>query len=345
MEQIKLTQFSPGAGCGCKISPADLEEILKSELKTTSFPNLLVGNESKDDAAVYDLGNGTSVVSTTDFFTPIVDDPFNFGKIAATNALSDIYAMGGKPIMALAILGWPLDKLGKDVAQQVIEGARTVCSEAKIALAGGHSIDIADPIFGLAVTGIVDTAKVKQNNQATDNCTLYITKPIGVGIVTTAEKNKIVEPNHIKQATDLMITLNTPGTKLSELDYVKTMTDVTGFGMLGHLLEICESSNVAAEIEFEKVPLIDGVAKYAEQKSFPGGTFRNWKSYGHKIGKITDNQKHILCDPQTSGGLLVVVNTENENEFTSFCQQNNIPIHKFGNTIPYNNSGKYISVK
>ncbi|HBF88751.1 MAG TPA: selenide, water dikinase SelD [Bacteroidales bacterium] len=339
----KLTEFSPGAGCGCKISPQDLEIILKSEAKTY-FPNLLVGNESKDDAAIFDIGNGKAIISTTDFFTPIVDDPFDFGRVAATNAISDIYAMGGTPIMAIAILGWPLDKLPAELAKEVIEGAKSVCKDANIPLAGGHSIDISDPIFGLAVTGIIDIENIKQNNKAEKNNILFLTKPLGIGILTTAEKQKKIKPEHSKIATELMTNLNKAGEIFGKLPYVKSMTDVTGFGLLGHLLEICEGSNLNAVIEFEKVPLINGIEYYITEKCFPGGTFRNWKSYKSKIKSVSDKQKVTLCDPQTSGGLLVAVSEEFVNDFQIISSKNNIQIHEIGKLVKRNNEEYYVEV-
>ncbi len=344
MNEIKLTQFSPGAGCGCKIAPKDLENILKSSISYNSSPNLLVGNECKDDAAVYDIGNNQAVISTTDFFTPIVDDPFDFGRIAATNALSDIYAMGGKPIMGISILGWPLDKLTTETAQKVIEGAREMCNKAGITLAGGHSIDISDPVFGLAVTGIMKKSEIKQNNKAIPGCKLFLTKPLGIGIITTAEKKGIVKKQDLEKAIGLMTTLNSIGENISKLSYVKAMTDVTGFGFLGHLLEICEASNVMAKINFKKVPIIDGVFNYLEKKAIPGGTFRNWKSYGHKIKDITEAEKMILCDPQTSGGLLIAVEENYTNKFVDFCSQYNLYIEELGCLYPYDKKTKFIEV-
>lgn len=345
MNKIKLTQFSPGAGCGCKIAPKDLEDILKSSISYNSSPNLLVGNECKDDAAVYDIGNNQAVISTTDFFTPIVDDPFDFGRIAATNALSDIYAMGGKPIMGISILGWPLDKLSKETAQKVIEGAREMCNKAGITLAGGHSIDISDPVFGLAVTGIMKKSEIKQNNKAVPGCKLFLTKPLGIGIITTAEKKGIVKKQDLEKAIALMTTLNKIGEEISKLQYVKAMTDVTGFGFLGHLLEICEASNVMAKINFKKVPIIDGVFNYLEKKAIPGGTFRNWKSYGHKIKDISEAGKIILCDPQTSGGLLIAVEENYTNKFVDFCSQYSLCIEELGCLYPYDKKRKFIEVK
>lgn len=344
VNKIKLTQFSPGAGCGCKIAPNDLEEILQPSIPHNASPNLLVGNECKDDAAVYDIGNNQAIISTTDFFTPIVDDPFDFGRIAATNALSDIYAMGGKPIMGISILGWPLDKLSKETAQKVIEGARDICNKAGITLAGGHSIDISDPVFGLAVTGIMKKNEIKRNNKAVPGCKLFLTKPLGIGIITTAEKKGIVNKKDLEKAIALMTTLNKIGEKISKLHYVKAMTDVTGFGLLGHLLEICEASNVMANINFKKVPIIDGVNNYLEKKAIPGGTFRNWKSYGHKIKDLSETAKLILCDPQTSGGLLIAVEENYTGKFVEFCSQYKLCLEEMGWLYPYDGKGKFIQV-
>ena len=232
-QAIRLTQYSHGAGCGCKISPKVLETILHSEQAKFVDPNLLVGNETSDDAAVYDLGNGTSIVSTTDFFMPIVDNPFDFGRIAATNAISDIFAMGGKPIMAIAILGWPINTLAPEIAREVVEGGRFACQQAGIALAGGHSIDAPEPIFGLAVTGVVPTERIKKNSTAQAGCKLYLTKPLGIGVLTTAEKKSLLKPEHQGLATETMCQINLAGAAFAAIDGVKAMTDVTGFGLLG----------------------------------------------------------------------------------------------------------------
>ncbi len=334
MKNIRLTQYSHGAGCGCKISPQVLDTILRTQLTPFADPNLLVGNENKDDAAVYDLGNGTAVISTTDFFMPIVDDPFDFGRIAATNAISDIYAMGGKPIMAIAILGWPVNVLPPEVAQKVIEGGRSVCSEIEISLAGGHSIDAPEPIFGLAVTGIVDTDRVKRNCRAESGCQLYITKPLGIGVLATAEKQSKLEQAHVGLARDWMCKLNTPGAAFADLPSVKAMTDVTGFGLMGHLTEICEGSGVKAKIYFDKVPTLPGVHNYIQQGCVPGGTERNFSSYGEKLGPLTDLQKAILCDPQTSGGLLLAVTPDGANEVRSVARQFDIELEAIGELIP-----------
>lgn len=327
---IKLTQYSHGAGCGCKISPAILDKILHSPIAMQPDARLLVGNDKRDDAAVLDLGNGTALISTTDFFMPIVDDPFDFGRIASANAISDVYAMGGKPVLAIAILGWPIDKLPPEVAQKVLEGARSICAEAGITLAGGHSIDCPEPVFGLAVNGMVNIDQLKQNSTATAGCKLYLTKALGVGILSTAQKRGILKEEDAAIALNSMVILNKPGALFAEIVGVKAMTDVTGFGLLGHLSEMCSGSGLAAEIEFEKVPVIDSLAYYLDQKCFPGGTQRNWNSYGHKIGLITEQQRYILADPQTSGGLLVAVTEESSAAFEQLLRELNLPSNSFG---------------
>jgi selenide,water dikinase len=308
LREIKLTQYSHGAGCGCKISPKILDEILKSNLALPDNKNLLVGNSSKDDAAVYDLENGMALISTTDFFMPIVDDPFEFGRIASANAISDVYAMGGKPIVAIAILGWPINILPPYVAQKVIEGSRSICNEAGIPLAGGHSIDSPEPIFGLAVSGLVAIQNIKQNNLAKEGDLIFLTKPLGVGILTTAEKKGILKEEHKGIAAKQMMQLNKVGEILGGIKGVNAMTDVTGFGLLGHLVEMAEGSGLSAIVDFEKVPLItNDLSNYIDQKCVPGGTNRNWESYGEKIREISEYQKAILADPQTSGGILISV--------------------------------------
>ncbi len=331
--EIRLTQFSHGAGCGCKISPAVLEQILHSDSPTTHFPELLVGNESKDDAAVYDSGDGNCIISTTDFFMPIVDDPFTFGSIASVNAISDVYAMGGSPVMAIAILGWPINKIPAEVAKSVLEGSRKVCLEAEIPLAGGHSIDCPEPVFGLAVTGRVRKEHLKRNDTAREGSLLYLTKPLGVGLVTTAHKKGAVKEAHYKAVVDSMLTLNWMGAEFGKLDYVTAMTDVTGFGLLGHLIEMCEGSGMSAEIEFSKVPVFDFVREYVAKKTIPGGTDRNWSSYGHKVSAITEEQKAILADPQTSGGLLVAVAAGQESLFNRLCHNNGCNLEAIGKIV------------
>lgn len=307
MEAIKLTQYSHGAGCGCKISPKNLEIILKSSQTILPDAHLLVGYESRDDAAVYDIGHDQAIISTTDFFMPIVDDAFDFGRIAATNAISDIYAMGGKPLMAIAILGWPVNKIALEIAQQVVEGGRAVCNAAGIPLAGGHSIDSPEPIFGLAVTGIINKNKIKCNDTAREGDVLFLTKPLGVGILSTAQKKGLLKSGDVKIMIDTMCTLNNIGTALAEIDGVHAMTDVTGFGLLGHLLEMARGSNLSAVIHTDQLALLPHVKDYINAGAYPGGTTRNWESYGHDIGEIDEIWKLILCDPQTSGGLLVAV--------------------------------------
>ena len=310
-KKIKLTQYSHGAGCGCKISPQVLDKILHSNFVLPDNKKLLVGNNTKDDAAVYDLDNGTALIATTDFFMPIVDDPFDFGRIAAANAISDVYAMGGKPVLAIAILGWPVNILSPEVAQKVIEGARSICLEAEISLAGGHSIDSPEPIFGLAVNGLISTENVKQNNQAKVGDLLFLTKSLGVGILTTAEKKGLLLPEHDGIAAKQMMQLNKIGELLGKIEDVHAMTDVTGFGLLGHLVEMAEGSQVSAEIYFDKIPMIIySIKDYIDNNCIPGGTVRNWESYGEKIGSITDLQKAVLADPQTSGGLLIAVDPQ-----------------------------------
>ena len=321
-----------------------LGTILHSELEKFIDPNLLVGNETADDAAVYDIGNGVGIISTTDFFMPIVDDPFDFGRIAATNAISDIFAMGGKPIMAIAILGFPINKLPAEVAQQIVEGGRTACATAGIALAGGHSIDAPEPIFGLAVTGVIPTEKVKRNASATAGCELFLTKPLGIGILTTAEKQGILKPEHQYLARDAMCQMNLIGAEFSKLDEVKAMTDVTGFGLLGHLKEVCEGSNLRAEVNFADIQTLDGVRDYIAQGSVPGGTNRNFESYGHLISPLTDEQKAILCDPQTSGGLLVAVESQAIEKIQQIANAMNVPLFRVGRLLKRDENRSLIEV-
>lgn len=334
--EIKLTQYSHGAGCGCKISPKILDNILQSKLESIHFPSLLVGNEERDDAAVMDLGDGTAIISTTDFFMPIVDDATTFGRIASTNAISDIYAMGGTPLMAIAILGWPINTLPIELANAVIEGSRVTCRAAGIPLAGGHSIDAPEPIFGLAVTGRVNIKNLKKNGNASIGSSLYLTKPLGIGILSTAQKqNKLIE-EHFNLSTEWMLKLNDIGSEFGKLDYISAMTDVTGFGLLGHLSEMCEASNASAEIDFDQVPWIEKevLKNYIASGCIPGGTQRNWDSYGHKIMLSDEVQKTILADPQTSGGLLVAVNPGYELAFETFVNEHNMKLKSIGKIVP-----------
>ncbi len=332
-EPIRLTQYSHGAGCGCKISPKVLETILAGSGAQNLDPKLWVGNASRDDAAVYALDDERGVVSTTDFFMPIVDDPYDFGRIAATNAISDIYAMGANPLMAIAILGWPINLLPPEVAREVMRGGRAVCDAAGIPLAGGHSIDAPEPIFGLAVTGVVDKRYMKRNDTGSVGCNLYLTKPLGIGILTTAEKKAKLRAEDIGLARDWMCTLNTPGSRFSKLEAVKAMTDVTGFGLLGHLVEMAEGSGLTARVEFSRVPRLAGVEHYLAQGCVPGGTLRNFDSYGEKIAPMPELTKLLLCDPQTSGGLLVAVAPEGEQEFLAVAAELGLALEPIGQLV------------
>jgi len=327
---FNLTEFCHGGGCGCKISSATLDILLKSRPTNFCDENLLVGYNYRDDASAYDLGNGMAILSTTDFFIPIVNDPFEFGQIAAVNAISDIYAMGGTPIMALAIFGWPIDLIPPEIGNLVIEGGRYACEQAGISLAGGHSIDCPEPIFGLAVTGTVKICNLKTNNNAKKGDKIYLTKPLGVGVLSTAQKVKKLKPEHERIAPEIMCQLNKVGTKLAEIQGVNSMTDVTGFGLGGHLIEICEASGLSAIINFDKVPIIPFVDEYIVKGCISGGAIRNFNSYGHKLNELTDFQKNILCDPQTSGGLLVMVNPDAEPEVLKVLQNSGMALISIG---------------
>ena len=341
-ETIKLTQFSHGAGCGCKIAPQLLDEILQSNFAQPDHKNLLVGNHSKDDAAVYDLGNGQALISTTDFFMPIVDDAFDFGRIASANAISDVYAMGGKPILAIAVLGWPINKIPPDVARRVIEGSRSICAEAGIPLAGGHSIDTLEPMFGLAVNGLVAINHLKQNNTAKVGDVLFITKKLGVGILSTAQKRDLLLPEHLKIMVQQMTTLNKVGEAIGKIKGVNAMTDVTGFGLMGHLIEMAEGSGLTAQLEYDKILFAQGVKGYLTQKCVPGGTIRNWSSYGHKA-KFSPHINYeeainTLPDPQTNGGLLISVSEKSAGELIKVL--NSFGLDEFTTPI-----GKMVSIE
>lgn len=350
-QEIRLTQYSHGAGCGCKIAPAVLDQILHSVLPQPSYDNLLVGNSSRDDAAVYRLPGqaGQCVISTTDFFMPIVDDAYDFGRIASANAISDVYAMGGRPLLAIAVLGWPIDKLAPEVAARVLEGSRAVCAEAGIPLAGGHSIDAPEPIFGLAVTGLVDEKNLKRNDTATAGSRLYLTKPVGVGMLTTAQKRGILRFEDEQVAPHQMMQLNKIGADLGPLSEVTALTDVTGFGLLGHLSEVCEGSGLTAEIDFAKVPRLAAAETYRAQGAIPGGTVRNWQSYGHKVsgfgGPISDEQRHWLCDPQTSGGLLVCVAPGGEATVEAVFAQHGLALESFGELRAHDENEPWVLVR
>lgn len=336
MEPVKLTAFSHGSGCGCKIAPAVLEKILHG-IPQKKIDQLLVGYESRDDAAVYELaGQEECLISTVDFFTPIVDDPFDFGRIAAANALSDVYAMGGTPILATAILGFPVDKIEAEVAARILEGGRKICDEAGIPLAGGHSIDASEPFFGLSVNGLVHKNHLKKNNTAEPGDLLFITKPIGTGIISAAMKRGKARPEDAEQAVQLMISLNSVGTKLGLMSGVHALTDITGFGLLGHLIEMAEGSNCSAELTYDAVPLIAGIKSYMDQFIFPDNTYRNWNAYEKKVEGISGPEFIPLCDPQTSGGLLVAVAAESESAFLRLMQEEKITcaLKPVGRLIP-----------
>ncbi len=331
--EIKLTQFSHGSGCGCKVAPAVLEEILKNTGENFLSKNLLVGNETKDDAAVYDLGNGTALISTVDYFTPIVNDAFDYGRIAAANALSDVYAMGGKPFLAIAVLGFPVEKLPIAIAQQIIAGGKSICAEAGVALAGGHTIDSPEPFFGLAVNGIVPVKNLKQNSTAQEGDLLFLTKPLGTGMIATALKRELLSEKEIQHAVDSMCSLNTFGEELGKHEFVHALTDVTGFGLLGHLIEMCEGSNLSAEINYAKVPLMERVKELSSKFIYADNTMRNWKSYESKVQGIGSESLLTLCDPQTSGGLLIAIDSEKEGEFKSFAKQVGFELESIGRMI------------
>jgi len=338
IDSFRLTQYSHGAGCGCKIAPKVLDEILKTNISTPDNKNLLVGNSSKDDAAVYDLENGMALISTTDFFMPIVDDAFDFGRIAAANSISDVYAMGGKPLLAIAVLGWPVEKLPVELAQKIIDGGRTICNEAGIPLAGGHSIDSPEPIFGLAVTGIVNKEDLKKNNTAEEGDLIFLTKPLGVGILSTAQKRGLLKKEHLQLMIEQMTTLNKIGESLGKIKGVTAMTDVTGFGLFGHLIEMAEGSGLSAEIYYDKIPVADGVKEYISQRIFPDATTRNWSSYSDKIkfekGVNVMEAFTLLPDPQTNGGLLISVKENAKDEVIGLFKKSGLekfiePIGKF----------------
>ncbi|WP_460570621.1 selenide, water dikinase SelD [Flaviaesturariibacter terrae] len=307
---LKLTQFSKGGGCGCKIAPSVLQEILQGPAQE-SFPSLLVGHGSNDDAAAWLLDGEEVIISTTDFFVPIVDDPFDFGRIASANAISDVYAMGGSPLLAIAILGWPVEKLPVSAAQQVLAGARAVCKEAGIPLAGGHTIDSSEPIFGLAVTGRVKQSELKRNNSAQEGDILFLTKPLGVGVLSTALKRGLLDEAHYTPLLAQMTLLNKVGRVLGQQPGVHALTDVTGFGLLGHLLEMAEGSGLGAELHYSALPKIEGLDSYLQQRTIPDATFRNWNNYNKEVqfekGVNVMEAFNLLPDPQTNGGLLLAV--------------------------------------
>jgi selenide,water dikinase len=325
---IKLTSFSHGGGCGCKIAPGVLAEILK---KSSGFPvpkELMVGIETADDAAVYKLNDEQALIATTDFFMPIVDDPFDFGRIAATNAISDVYAMGGTPIMALALVGMPIDKLPLDTIGKIIQGGESICAEAGIPIAGGHTIDSVEPIYGLVVLGLVHPSKVKRNADAKAGDKLILGKPLGVGVLSAALKKNALDAAGYEAMIASTTKLNKPGKALSELAGVHALTDVTGFGLLGHLLEISRGAGLAAKLDMANIPLLPGVHELAEQGFVTGASGRNWAGYGHDVelgDAITPTQQVLLTDPQTSGGLLVACAEESVEEVLAIFRREGFP--------------------
>ncbi len=332
METVRLTQYSKSAGCGCKIAPAVLQQILKTDISFTC-KELLVGYNTNDDAAVYDLGNENCLISTTDFFMPIVDDAFDFGKIAAANALSDVYAMGGKPIMAIAILGWPVEKLSAELAAKVLDGARSQCKLAGIPLAGGHSIESTEPIFGLSVNGLVQKNNLKLNNTVNENDLIYLSKPIGTGVYSTAQKRGVLKIEDYAVLLNTMTELNSLGNELGKLSYVSAMTDVTGFGLLGHLLEMLGGKKVSALIEKKNIPVFENLSFYLEQFIFPDNTTRNFNAYQSHASGMIDLDFMQYCDPQTSGGLLFTINAKHQNEFETFLTEKKYFAKKIGEIV------------
>ena len=308
MDTIKLTQFSHGGGCGCKIAPAVLKDILSQSAPMSGFADLLVGTETSDDAAVYRLNDTQAIVATTDFFMPIVDDAFDFGRIAATNALSDIYAMGGRPLFALAIVGMPVGKLPVETIRGILAGGEAVCRAAGIPVAGGHSIDAPEPIYGLVGIGVVHPDRIKRNSAAQAGDVLILGKPLGVGILSAALKKGTLSDAGYRKMVDTTTQLNTVGVTLGEIDGVHAMTDVTGFALLGHLLEIARGAGLRARVEWSRVPKIAEALALAESGVGTGAADRNWTSYSHEVDTgpgVAEWQRKFLCDPQTSGGLLV----------------------------------------
>ena len=317
-ERIRLTEFSHGGGCGCKIAPAILSEMLATMPLRGLPKDLLVGTETADDAAVYRLNDEQALVATTDFFTPVVDDPFDFGRIAATNAISDVYAMGARPIMALALVGMPLEKLPLSVIRRVLEGGESVCAQAGIPIAGGHSIDTLEPIYGLVALGLVHPDKVKKNSSGRAGDVLILGKPLGIGVLSAALKKGKLSESGYAQMIQWTTKLNTPGEALAAMPDVHALTDVTGFGLAGHLLEICRGSKLAAELEFSSVPVISEALDWVKQGVATGASDRNWKGYGHEVDLSGEEWKRkLLTDPQTSGGLLVACAPEAQNEVLS----------------------------
>jgi selenide, water dikinase len=336
--EITLTQFSKGSGCGCKVGPAVLEKLLKGS-QTISDERLLVGISSRDDAAVYDAGNGNLIISTTDFFTPIVNNPFQFGQVAAANAISDVYAMGGTPLMALSVLGWPVEKISIELAAQVIEGAQSICKQAGIPLAGGHSIDIAEPVFGLCVTGLTSQGELKRNNTAKPGDVLFLTKPLGTGVLAAALKRKEINSAHESELIQQLIQLNTIGAKLGKIKEVTAMTDVTGFGLAGHTIEMTDAGRLTAVIKKSSIPKLNGFDEYTSRFIYPENTTRNFSAYSEMVSGMENLDFLLLCDPQTNGGLLFSVDYTHAEKVAKFLHDEQQPFWQIGEMKPYSDKG------
>ena len=326
--QVKLTQFSHGGGCGCKIAPGVLEQILAKGAPGLLPKELLVGIETADDAAVYQINETQAIVATTDFFMPIVDDPFDFGAIAATNAISDVYAMGGQPLFALALVGMPVNQLPLEVIRKILEGGESVCARARIPIAGGHTIDSVEPIYGLVAIGLVDPRNLKRNAGAKPGDKLVLGKPLGVGIYSAALKKGRLDDAGYRAMIASTTQLNTPGTNLGRMKDVHALTDVTGFGLLGHLLEIAKGSKVAARVDWSALPLLPGTVELATEGILTGASARNWAGYGNRVSlasTLGDAHRAVLTDPQTSGGLLVSCDPEAAADVISIFRAEGFP--------------------
>lgn len=319
-ESIRLTQYAHGGGCGCKIAPAFLEQILKNKRPSKKYPSLILGNEGNEDAAAWELPDEKLLLSTADFFMPIVDHPRDFGSIATANSLSDIYAKGGAPIIALAILGWPLEKLPAEIAAEVMEGASIVCEEAGIPIAGGHSIDNPEPIFGLSVNGIVEKKNLKRNSTAREGDLIFLTKPLGLGIITTAAKRGLADEKDIEETIEWMKKLNRVGYELGKLPFIHSMTDVTGFGLLGHLIEMAKASNLSADLHFRNIPVLKNIQHYIQAFIYPDMTMKNYNAFRDQCSDLDAGNLLLLCDPQTSGGLLISGDARQEKQIRSILE-------------------------
>ncbi len=321
--KVKLTHYAHGSGCGCKVSPSTLKEILSGRLNSGKFKELLVGNEKNDDAAVWKLNEELLLISTVDFFMPVVDDAFDFGAIAAANAISDVYAMGGSPSVALAILGWPISKLSTELASKVMEGAEAICVKAGIPIAGGHTIDSQEPFFGLSVNGLINPVHLKTNTGVQKGDVLYLTKPLGTGIISSASRRGLGLTGELEAAVESMKKLNSVGSVLSKVEGVRAMTDITGFGLLGHLLEMIGESNLSAQLDFKKVPMLPGVEALMKQFIYPDLTTSNYNWIKENVSELSAEMLFLLCDPQTSGGLLVAVAKDSSTIVEEILKENN----------------------